>query len=442
MPPPINQKTILQGLMGGFGLVMVLLSAAAFVTLRRSQSIQEAATASVREHLAAAQAIDQFQLQQEKMGKLLFDLLDSESYDRALAQRINVLQSELSAIATSGSVESHNPLWRDLRSSALAFTATAGELLSAESSGRDRAGKILEQHYDRFVSLAGRVVKAQAAGSAGLESQIQAQSGQLGKESLWLLGACLALSLAVAIATVGITARSFQTMRWQAEELSRVSWHMLQSQEDSARRFSHEMHDELGQSLTGLKAVLQGMQSSEFGARRADCIGLLDEAIGNVRELSQLLRPVVLDDFGLDAALRWLAERFQGRTRIRVVCESTLRGRLPDQTETHLFRITQEALTNVARHSGATEIRISITEEDDRVRLIIEDNGRGLPANSQAGPVSLGMVGMHARARQIGGELRIEAGHRGGVRILASVPTGQEILHAEEENARSASGRP
>jgi two-component system NarL family sensor kinase len=259
----------------------------------------------------------------------------------------------------------------------------------------------------------------------------------LGRESLWLLGACLGLSLIGAVVTMRVTATSFRLVRWQSEELTRVSWHMLESQETTARRFSHEMHDELGQALTGIKALVRSMSADD--RRREECLKLLDEAIGNVRELSQLLRPVVLDDFGLDAALRWLAERFEERTRIRVSYSSNLKQRLPDQTETHLFRIAQEALTNVARHSAATLTHIRIHEETSRVTLVIEDNGKGLPAGSGSRASTLGMVGMRARARQVGGELRLERAEEGGVRITVWAPLKMEGTDALQENAHPVS---
>ena len=148
-------------------------------------------------------------------------------------------------------------------------------------------------------------------------------------------------------------------MEWQAGELSRVSWHMLDNQESTARRFSHELHDELGQSLTAVKANLTALGNGRAGPASGWTIAcsLVDEAIGNVRQLSQLLRPTILDDFGLEAGLRWLAEGFAARTGIEVEFKADSPGRLPDETETHLFRIAQEALTNVARHSEAKHVR-------------------------------------------------------------------------------------
>jgi len=173
-----------------------------------------------------------------------------------------------------------------------------------------------------------------------------------------------------------------------------------------------------------VRANLTKGSTHDLPSLRADCLHLVDESIANVRELSQLLRPVILDDFGLDAGLRWLAEKFGQRTRLKVDYESDFTGRLPDETETHLFRIAQEAFTNIARHSEATEVKISLLHRDQSIHLIIEDNGKGLPNQSDdiIYSPSLGMVGMRARARQSGGELTATSRQPHGLRIEIVVP--------------------
>src|SRR5262249_22623502 len=150
-------------------------------------------------------------------------------------------------------------------------------------------------------------------------------------KSLLFLGAGLLLALVCVVFTVRKMTTLFSNMEWQANELSRVSWHMVKDQETSARRFSHELHDELGQALTAIKANLVALSSNAEwkdnpAPRVNDCTRLADDAIRNVRELSQLLHPVILDDFGLDAGLRWLAEGFQVRTGITVEYGSTFTG--------------------------------------------------------------------------------------------------------------------
>jgi signal transduction histidine kinase len=221
-----------------------------------------------------------------------------------------------------------------------------------------------------------------------------------------------------------MTTGMFRKMEWQASELSRVSWHMLESQESTARRFSHELHDELGQSLTALKANVMSLGRTEDSESRiGDCVGLVDGAIRNVRELSQLLRPTILDDFGLDASLRWLAEKFTERTAIDVDYQSNFSGRLPDETETHLFRIAQEALTNVARHSKAKRVEVRLRANHSQLSLTIADNGIGLAQPGDAIERGMGMVGMRARARSAGGEVAVRSRPDQGVSVEVQVPT-------------------
>lgn len=159
-------------------------------------------------------------------------------------------------------------------------------------------------------------------------------------------------------------------------------------------------------------------------ARIDDCLRLVDESMTNVRELSQLLRPTILDDFGLDAGLRWLADRFRDRTGIEVGYQSEFDGRLPDETETHLFRIVQEALTNVARHSGATRVTIHLRAENDVIRLTLSDNGSGLKQERSG---SMGLSGMRARARSAGGELKLTSEPGAGVTIEVWAPLARQI---------------
>jgi signal transduction histidine kinase len=149
------------------------------------------------------------------------------------------------------------------------------------------------------------------------------------------------------------------------------------------------------------------------------------DAIGTVRELSQLLRPSTLDDFGLASSLQWLAESFAQRTQIAIEPNLAFEGRLQGDIETHLFRIAQEALTNVVRHSGATSATVSLLEDNGRLRLSVADNGRGLPAGKSASSRGgFGLIGMRERMRAAGGLLRVQSGGS-GVTVIAEVP-----LHA------------
>jgi signal transduction histidine kinase len=273
---------------------------------------------------------------------------------------------------------------------------------------------------------------------AALEARIEGQSQELLDHVTWILGACFLLAVAGSTATIWMIHRAFQQLEWQARELSQVSWHMLDSREQIARRLSHEMHDELGQTLTGLKGMLKRVKPSDLDAMRKEMIEVLDGVLRTVRELSQMLRPVILDDFGLDAALRWLTERFTERTQIHLEYQSNFSERLRENMETHLFRIAQEALTNIARHSGATQAWVRLEVSDKLVGLTVEDNGHGIAGSMISGQPSLGMVGMRARARELNGELRVENRDEGGLRIRVKAPVEKPQDVTRQENPDSA----
>jgi signal transduction histidine kinase len=262
----------------------------------------------------------------------------------------------------------------------------------------------------------------QSGPAADLEARIEAESEALLNELQWILGLCFLLAAGCASLTFWFTRRTLRRLDWQTEELSRVSWTMLEDQERVARRFSHELHDELGQSLTGLKGMAKRWTPDQFAAGRKEFVEVVDGVLRDVRELSQLLRPVILDDFGLDAGLRWLADRFTQRTQIEISYSSLCARRLPGSLETHLFRITQEALTNIARHSGGTQALVELTDLGDRVRLRIEDNGRGIDPDTDEKAPSIGMVGMRARTRYLRGSIELSNLPTGGLRILIEAP--------------------
>ena len=291
---------------------------------------------------------------------------------------------------------------------------------------------------DRIQDTASALVREhllQSERGMQLEAMIEKQTQELIDDLAWVLGLCFLLAATTAGLTVWIINRAFAKLEWQATELTHVSWHLIDSHEKMARRFAHEMHDELGQSLSGLRRILSRLPVTGSGNIRQESIEIVDEVLQSVRKLAQALRPVILDDFGLDSSLRWLCERFTQRTRIPVEYSSNLTQRLAEVEETHLFRITQEALTNIARHSEATQASVSLQLTNQLIQLEIIDNGHGLlPASGEKNP-SLGMVGMRARARQLEGELMVENRREGGLRVRVEVPLQQVDPNEEQEDS-------
>ena len=422
----ITESNVLRVLALGFLLVMTLLGAAGLIAVRQSQRIRSSVAALARDQLLIARLVHDVQMEENAMTEVLHQLaqLQPRQPDHAaLLRDLDESDRQLARLSVEAQEAAGEELWRDLEASVKAFTREAHRVLETNASVPRENLESLFKHHDHVVGLVNKLIQASSDRLAAAEREIEQQSQELGDDAALLLGTSFILAAICALLTVGFMRKSLQRIRWQSDELNRVSWHMLQTQEEAARRFSHELHDELGQSLAAVRSNLTRGSTHDLDSLRADCLGLVDESIANVRELSQLLRPVILDDFGLEAGLRWLAEKFAQRTRIKVDCDSTCPGRFADETETHLFRIAQEALTNIARHAEATRVVIQLALEDKNIRLSIIDDGKGLPAEPPASAPSLGMVGMRARARQCGGELNVTATQPHGLRIEAVVPS-------------------
>jgi PAS domain S-box-containing protein len=212
--------------------------------------------------------------------------------------------------------------------------------------------------------------------------------------------------------------------------LREYSRRLVEAQEMERKKIARELHDEIGQILTAVRMSLQSMQRTcqiEDSFRIDDSIVVIDEALDRVRELSLELRPALLDDLGLAAALRWYLKRYCERTAIQGEVDSNFDDdlRLPRKIETACFRISQEALTNVARHAEASQVRISLDRTEDEFRLCISDDGRGFDAAAvlaSASAESFGLHGIEERAFGVGGRIEIQSRPGHGTQLTAHFP--------------------
>jgi signal transduction histidine kinase len=430
-PRQITHQNIFRTLIAGFSLVILLLLGAAVLGIRNIQAIQASAASLVREQSVTNSLIDELQSQQTSLSEVFSVLArdpDSVDFDRILSQ-LDEADRDIARISAEGAQTAESRLWTRLQQSATDFSREARRLLTTENVETYASADLFRDH-EAFVSIIARLVEVEYRKVSVAQAQIDHRSSRLSEISLLVGGASILLALVFAVVTVRMVSRLITAMDWQTAELGRVSWHMLENQEATARRFSHELHDELGQSLTAVKTNLSALNSggADDRSRLDDCVRLVDEAIGNVRQMSQLLRPTILDDFGLEAGVRWLAEGFAARTGTEVNFTSDFSGRLHDETETHLFRIAQEALTNVARHAGAKHVEIRLTSAGGAICLTIQDDGRGLETNGgdPGRPAPLGMIGMRARARSAGGDVTVHSRPGEGVLIEVRVPIRNE----------------
>jgi signal transduction histidine kinase len=232
--------------------------------------------------------------------------------------------------------------------------------------------------------------------------------------------------------------------RVRAEEAHRQVLRQLADAEETERgRISRELHDRLGQDLTGLKLRLQLVRKQEsFALPVQESFGKLEQlADGLMRDIHRLaweLHPAVLDDLGLEAALRRYAAEWSENNRMPVDFHSdgVEAHRLPLQLETTLYRITQEALTNVTRHANAKRVSVLLERRPDHVSLIVEDDGGGFNAGSQASAArgKLGLLGMRERVTLAGGTLEVESTLGAGTTVFVRVPLKQEPTESSAES--------
>jgi signal transduction histidine kinase len=258
---------------------------------------------------------------------------------------------------------------------------------------------------------------------------------------LWqsvLLGTVVALAAVLRLRLVERRSEEQQVRAEEAEaHLRHLSQGLVSMQEDERRKLSRELHDHVGQMLTALRMALGRIERVGTPAERSEALidarSQVEELLQTVRDLALGLRPSMLDDFGLAPALEWLGRDFQRRTGLDVrVSMSGPMSVLNEAQRTCIYRVVQEALTNVVRHAGAAGADVAVTFERRSVIVTIQDDGRGLPpARRGAG---LGLVGIEERARDLGGTFVIGPGVPSGTRLQVRLPmhpaSSEEATHA------------
>jgi PAS domain S-box-containing protein len=222
--------------------------------------------------------------------------------------------------------------------------------------------------------------------------------------------------------------RAEEELTYSREQLRNLSMHLQSVREEERTTIAREIHDELGQVLTALKMDLSWLDKKHrgdksFAERTKSMLSLVDSTIQTVKRISSELRPGVLDHLGLAAAIEWQAKEFEKHTGI--ACDVSVDPDdmvLDRQYSTTIFRIFQEALTNVARHANATKVRISLVEKEDGISLHVEDNGKGITKKQMNNPQSFGLIGIQERVHFLNGEIRIRGTRNKGTSLTIHIP--------------------
>jgi len=223
-----------------------------------------------------------------------------------------------------------------------------------------------------------------------------------------------------------------EQLKQSRQRLRELALHIQHVKEEEAKRIAREIHDELGQALTALKMDLYWMVPRLPGDPTAlhdkiDKMGkLIDTTIHSVRRISSELRPGILDDFGLSAAMEWQSKEFRNRTGIACEFISDPESIVLDSDRSvAIFRIFQETLTNIVRHANATAVDVRLEETDHEVNLQVRDNGKGISEKQILDSRSFGVIGMNERVDDLGGHLKIQGQANRGTTVIVCIPKGE-----------------
>jgi signal transduction histidine kinase len=285
------------------------------------------------------------------------------------------------------------------------------------------------------LAIAQEIEQVNNANMTGQRADVAGRERGLHSYLNQMLGFSMLFGLIVAIAAVyriSTLERRSEEQRGRAElaetEMRTLSHQLVKVHEDERRNLSRELHDEVGQMLTGLRMEFGKAQKAQhqsdpsFATHMEECKQLIDDVIQTVRDLSMGLRPAMLDDFGLGAALEWQARDFFRRYSVPV--NVTFEGDVDQVVEPHrtsVYRVVQEALTNCARHAQATQISITVRKAPNRLSLLIHDDGIGMNGAEQR-PGSLGLLGMKERVRDLRGTVSLHSTKGAGTTIMIEMP--------------------
>lgn len=433
-------------LIAGFSFVLLLMLVSAAVGITEMRRLEQGAEQMSGRYLTQARLVEDLERQQGAIGILLYNMgeisspVSAQGFRREAGLRRQSVMSLVAASARAGLPAAEVQEWKAIGDAGQALFDELDRLLS-QGQGNS---PVLSQRLSAFMAQTTRVMDLSYSDvSQDRKQELDKDSGII-RGSTTLMAASLSLAILCAVLCVVGAITGFRGIEKQAEALGRLSVHTFAEQEETARRFSQEMHDEFGQTLNAIESTLTAVEAKNpaHQERLRDAITLAKDAQALARDMSQLMRPRILDDFGLDAGLRELAQGFSRRSGISVDYRGDFHQRLDPAVETHFFRIAQEALTNSSRHSDATNIELSLLRKQTRggppqLLLRIADNGGGL--RKEVSGSGLGMLGMRERARAAGAAFAVnETSHdfKQGVEITVQMPLPEP--HQPVQNGAAA----
>ena len=454
-------STIRGALVAGFAVVFGLWVLSGYELVRRLNDV-EARTAAEQQAALRGERVLSLVRTNVLLGSIYLRdaLIDNrmttrEQYERELNQLRGQIDSALPAYLVEVTSEDERRQWAQLQIELDAYWRSREVAFSPDAPlNTAQAASVLRQRVvptrETILQIIDRLSELQALSQRRHDAEISLLYAEL-RNRLLLIGA-LAIVIGVGVAFVAtrhvtVLEREIEHQRLAErhtrEELERLSARLVTVQEQERRSLARELHDEVGQALTAIKMdVAVALRGLAPGSRETssleDARSIAENTLQGVRDLSQLLHPSMLDDFGLPEAVGAYLRSFSKRTGVRTeLVQYGMEQRLAPEAEVCVYRIVQEALTNVARHSGARTATVTLARAADHLQMTVEDDGRGPGARGARLPASrgLGIIGMRERAQALGGTFVLEPRPGGGTRVSARIPVtpGDAILAPDSE---------
>ncbi len=428
----------------GFGGLLACILGAAVRTVGAFDQERDDQNRTMKSYLERQDALDRIRSQIYLSGTYVRDLLLSPDPSGAAAQntRLATLQSDTSAAMKDyaqaldpAEVQPFHALENEIAEYWRVLGGTGQWTAEQRSKLRDSF------FYDELVPR--RTAMLQIADRIGLvnersltraESRFAEASDKLRRTLLLTFGFTLLGGLALALLTTIYTLRLERRLEQGLEENARaradlqdLSAKLVRAQENERRTLARELHDEVGQSLSAILMETENAECAESVMEMREHLAavkvMAEKTVNEVRDLALLLRPSMLDDFGLVPALNWHAREMSKRTGMNVMVSAGEEADdLPDEHKTCIYRAVQEAVNNCARHANARTVEVSVTRDATRVRFQVRDDGVGFEPRFVRG---LGLLGMEERVRRLGGDLRLESYPGRGTLIIAELPLSE-----------------
>ncbi len=449
-------------LTAAFAGLLLIIGASAFAIWRNATTAQVRVAALHNSHFEAGNALASIRANVYLTGILTRDyLLDAEpGHARQYADQFSIIRISTGnsfgvLLASAQSDEERKALERLQAEVETHLDPTRIVLDWTLSEKAARRAEFLRERLRRreeIVALASQVEGMMTENFSRERERITRADQDFRSSLAWTAGLALLLGFGIAGITMARMVLLERQSRMAESELRRLSAQLRTAQETERKYLSRELHDQVGQMLTALRMELSGIssspveQESELSARVAHAKGSVEQILRVVRNIAMLLRPSMLDDLGLIPALAWLMKEMSRSSGTEIAGNvDPMLDQLPDSHRTCLYRVVQEALTNVSKHAGAHKVAVSLKAAGGWVVGTIDDDGCGFDGAAirpqGQGFTGMGLMGMEERARELGGHLRVRSGGpEQGTRIEFRLPIPQPAgSHPAEAAAKEMS---